>query len=204
MSNGIEDLLAAPLGLRERKKLKTRRAIRAAAFRLFTEQGYDVTTVDQISAGADVSPSTFFRYFPTKEDLVIRDDYDPVLEAALRARPPGEPLLDSVKASMLPALRILMDSEHDDMLLRMRLLRDNPVLRARSLTEMQRTKEVFVAILTERADGPVDELMLRAGVAAILGATGEAVDYWAEHNGRDDISELIGRALDALGTGLAD
>ncbi len=204
MSNSIEDLLAAPLGLRERKKLKTRRAIRAAAFRLFAEQGYDATTIDQISAEADVSPSTFFRYFPTKEDLVVTDDYDPLMEAALRARPAGEPLLDSVRAAILPALRMLMDSEHDDMLLRITLLRNNPVIRARSVTDAACTKEMLIGVLTERATGPVDELRMRSRVAAVLAATGEAIDYWGEHEGEDDIAVLVERSLDALAAGFED
>ena len=58
----------AQLGLRERKKLKTRVAIRGAAYRLISEQGYEATSVEQIAEAAEVSPSTVFRYFPAKED----------------------------------------------------------------------------------------------------------------------------------------
>jgi len=66
-------------GLRERKKAKTRAAIRREAMRLFREQGYEETTVEQIAEAAEVSPSTFFRYFPTKEDVVLQDDFDVVV-----------------------------------------------------------------------------------------------------------------------------
>jgi AcrR family transcriptional regulator len=74
-------------GLRERKKAKTRRTIQEHALRLFAEQGYEATTVDQIAEAAEISPSTFFRYFATKEDVVIEDDYDPLLIRAFIAQP---------------------------------------------------------------------------------------------------------------------
>src|SRR5882762_11429779 len=84
-------------GLRERKKVQTREAIRSAAYRLFAEQGYDATPVDQIAAAADVSPSTVFRYFPTKEDIVLTDEYDEPMADVLRGRPLDEQPLASVR-----------------------------------------------------------------------------------------------------------
>src|SRR3954454_2644348 len=78
-----------PDGLRERKKAKPRAAIREHALRLFREQGYQRTTVEQIAAAAEVSPSTFFRYFPTKEDLVLQDDMDTRLVEAFERQPSG-------------------------------------------------------------------------------------------------------------------
>src|SRR6201995_5655997 len=77
-----------PTGLRERKKARTRASIREQALRLFREQGYQATTVEQIAAAAEVSPSTFFRYFPTKEDVVLQDDMDTRMIEAFRRQPP--------------------------------------------------------------------------------------------------------------------
>ncbi|HUJ75276.1 MAG TPA: TetR family transcriptional regulator, partial [bacterium] len=74
----------APTGLRERKKAKTRAVIQQHALRLMKEQGYQATTVEQIAEAAEVSPSTFFRYFPTKEDVVLYDVLDPVLMREFR------------------------------------------------------------------------------------------------------------------------
>jgi len=81
------------LGLRERKKQRTRETIVAVATRLFVEQGYDATTTAQIADAAEVSSSTFFKYFPTKADVVF-SLFDAVIESAdgrVLGRPAGEP-----------------------------------------------------------------------------------------------------------------
>ena len=198
----LEALLAAPLGLRERKKLKTRRAIRAAAFNRFAAQGYEGTTVDQIAADADVSPSTFFRYFPTKEDLIISDDYDPIMEAELRSRPPEESILESLLQAMIQPLRVVLADERDDMLLRMRLLQANPAVRARSMVELNRSRDMLLRVFAERTGRPAEELALRAQIAALLAVSSETVEYWAEHDGEEDLIELLELALNAVATGL--
>ncbi|WP_042376617.1 acyl-CoA-like ligand-binding transcription factor [Streptacidiphilus melanogenes] len=196
----LEERLAAPLGLRERKKLKTRRAIRAAAFGLFSEQGYEATTVDQIAAAAEVSPSTFFRYFPTKEDLVISDDYDPLMEVSFRSRPADEPLIESVRQAMTDPLRQVLAAEREEVLLRMQLYRAVPAIRARALAEMQRTGEMMCRLLAERTGLPADGLELRTLVAAVLAVSSEAVQYWAERGGHDDLESLLNTAFRSLGS----
>ena len=86
-------------GLRERKKARTRASLREHALRLFRLQGYQATTVEQIAAAAEVSPSTFFRYFPTKEDLVLQDDMDVRMIEAFQQQPPGLSVIAAVRAA---------------------------------------------------------------------------------------------------------
>jgi AcrR family transcriptional regulator len=198
----LEEFLAAPLGLRERKKLKTRRAIRAAAFSRFTAQGYEGTTVDQIAADAEVSPSTFFRYFPTKEDLIITDDYDPIMEAELRSRPAEESILESLLKAMILPLRTILAEERDEMLMRVQLLLVNPAVRARSLVELNRSRDMLLRVFAERTGRPQQDLALRVQIAAMLAASSETVEYWAEHDGEEDLIELLEQALNAVATGL--
>src|ERR1700691_3962855 len=92
-----------PCGLRERKKARTRAALREHALRLFREQGYQATTVEQIAAAAEVSPSTFFRYFPTKEDLVLQDDMDTRMVAAFARQPRELAPIAAVRGAMREA-----------------------------------------------------------------------------------------------------
>ena len=84
--NHVTEMIAGG-SLRERKKARTRASLREHALRLFREQGYTATTVEQIAAAAEVSPSTFFRYFPTKEDVVLQDDMDVRMVAAFVGQP---------------------------------------------------------------------------------------------------------------------
>ena len=87
-----------PPGLRERKKIKLRRAIQTTALRLFETQGYEHTTVEQIAEAAETSTTTFYRYFPTKEDVVLDNDASPLFEVAVATRPAGEPLTATIRA----------------------------------------------------------------------------------------------------------
>ena len=89
-------------GLRERKKARTRAAIREHALRLFREQGYGATRVEQIAEAAEVSPATFYRYFPTKEDVVLQDDLDVLTLEALEAQPAGLSPLAAVRGAVAP------------------------------------------------------------------------------------------------------
>ena len=118
------------VGLRELKKARTRAAIHGHAFRLFHEQGYGATTVQQIIDEAEVSESTFFRYFPTKADVVLSDEFDPLIVEAFVNQPAGLRPIPALRA----ALRTVVDRRSDDELAeqqqRMHLVMSVPQLRA--------------------------------------------------------------------------
>src|SRR5262245_23592992 len=120
-------------GLRERKKLKTRRTIQDVALRLFAEQGYDATTVEQIAAAAEVSPSTFFRYYPTKEDVLIEDDYDPMLYEALVTQPSELSPVQALRSAFASVTELIPAEEQESLLSRVRLALSIPAVRARTM-----------------------------------------------------------------------
>src|SRR5216684_5774450 len=117
-------------GLRERKKLKTKEAIQREALRLIEAQGYAETTIEQIAAAAEISPSTFFNYFPTKEDVVLYDAYDPMAIKLFLERPKDEPLNAGLR-QVLEGLAATFERDERMILARGRLFLEVPELRAR-------------------------------------------------------------------------
>lgn len=166
---------STPAGLRERKKAKTRAAIREHAMRLFEEQGYAATTVDQIAEAADVSQSTFFRYFPTKEDVVLTDDYDPAMVAALKAQPPELNPIEAVRR----AIRAIMDAVSPEEWAREQrrqvLFQTVPELRTRALQQVTGSIELLAGAVVERAGLSADDFSARVLAGAIIGACLAAV-----------------------------
>lgn len=188
--------------LRERKKLKTRAAIRKAAYRLVAAQGYEATTIEQIAAAAEVSPSTVVRYFPVKEDILLSDDQDALLVDRLRARPADEEPLDSLRTVILDAVTAALAEDPADTLLRARFLVEVPAVRARFTETTAETGRLLSAAVAERTGRDPDDLEVRVFTAAVLGALREATVHWAEHGRGDDLVTLLDRTVDTLKGGL--
>jgi AcrR family transcriptional regulator len=191
------------LGLRERKKIKTRTAIRDATYALIEEQGYDATTIEQIADRAEVSPSTVFRYFPTKEDIVVTDEYDPVLLAELAGRPMDEPWVDSLRHVTRMALGHGLEREPEITRLRARLMATVPAVRSRMVENLAVTGRQIAEAVSTRTGLDRDSLEVRVFMMSLVGGLAEITLYWAENDFRDDPTDLVDRALAVLEHGLA-
>jgi AcrR family transcriptional regulator len=161
------------MGLRERKKEQTRRAIEDAAFRLFAERGFQGTTVADIADAADVAPRTFFAYFPSKEDVLFADfdeTFDDVA-ARLRERPPGESTFDTLRswaADQLPE----MEADREHHALRQRLSVEHESIAARERHLMARFEAIIAdAVAADLGDAPTDLRPRMIGAAAIAALT---------------------------------
>ena len=150
----------SPTGLRERKKQKTKEAIQREAMRLFQEQGYEETTIEEIAEAAEISPSTFFNYFPTKEDVVLYDRYDPIIASYMLARPPEEPP-SVVMNHMFEALGVILDRDREIILARARMALKVPALRARFWEELERARDMVSGVLAARTGRETDDFETR-------------------------------------------
>jgi AcrR family transcriptional regulator len=189
--------------LRERKKRRTRRAIQEIALDLFEKQGFDATTVEQIAAAAEISPSTFFNYFPSKEDAVAFDEYDPILFEVLRSRPPDEPPIEKVRYMMLHAAVPLMEQDRDLVLQRTRIAFGEPELRARLWQETDEGLEQLAQALAGPDHDP-DDFELRVAVRVIESVAFEAMLEWARRDGKPNLRRLVERAFDFAAAGLRE
>lgn len=183
---------------REQKRERTRNALREAAFRLFAEHGYEDTTVARIAAEAGVSHMTFFRYFPTKEDVVLRDDYDPLLEELIRAQPPDKPALRRVRDAVMSAVPAVYARERDALLLRSRLLLTTPALRSRMGESMDGSRSAFERGLSGPEPTATPPMAARVVASACTAALTTAITVWVEQDGETDLPALMDQAFDAL------
>ena len=185
---------------RARKKAATKLSIQEHALRLFVEKGYDATTVDEIAAAAGVSHMTFFRYFPRKEDVVEYDEYDPLLEDLIAARPTDEPPLTALHAAIRVGLEAILETDRDALLIRTRLVLHNPVLRARNLVAQDNTRDLFARALARRAGLAEPDFATTVLASAALAAIGVAIQTWADSDG--DLIALMDGAFSALQAGV--
>jgi AcrR family transcriptional regulator len=183
--------------LRERKKARTRAAIREHALRLFREQGYDATTVEQIAAAAEVSPSTFFRYFPTKEDVVLRDDMDDRMFEAFDRQPMSLTPIAAFRAAVHEAIATFTPAEWAEFQEMAAVGMSIPEVRARMVDEMARMIETAVDALAKRTGRSPTELAVRVYAGAIIGAIMAVMGPETYAEGTVN-AELFGRIEDAL------
>ncbi|MBE1492507.1 acyl-CoA-like ligand-binding transcription factor [Plantactinospora soyae] len=156
-------------GLRERNKARTRAEIRRQAMRLFRDQGYASTTVEQIAAAAEVSQSTFFRYFPSKEDVVLRDDLDPLVFDAFVAAPPELTPVQAFRAAIRTVFLSLSPEQRAEEWDRHRLTQSVPELRNRNLDALIQAMGLLTEAVARRVGRQPDDLAVRAFVGAVVG-----------------------------------
>jgi AcrR family transcriptional regulator len=188
-------------GLRERNRARTRADIKASALRLISEQGYASTTVDQIARDADVSPSTFFRYFPTKEDAVLADDYDPLMIAAFRRQPPEVSAFEAFRLAYREVFGQLSEAELEQEAQRVRILVSVPELRDRLLGSLAANLELLSELVSERTGRSPNDPEVQNFAGAIIGVAMAATFRVASDPSIDWVVE-IDNAFRHLGAGL--
>jgi AcrR family transcriptional regulator len=198
--------------LRERKKRRTREALVRAAFELFTTQGYDRTTVDEIAEAVDVSQRTFFRYFAGKEEaaFAVQEMTEAHFVAAVRARPPHEAPMEALRQAVLEGWVEIQETVESvvpvELYVRMyRTIESTPALLAAHLRRSAATEDSIARVLAEREGVDVDaDPRPRLAVAVFGGVIRVTERQWCtgEDFSPESIRQLTASYLDQVGPAL--
>jgi AcrR family transcriptional regulator len=205
--------MTTDLGLRERKKERTRQHIADTARRLFAERGFDQVTVTEIAREADVAPATVFNYFPTKEDLFYSrlEAFEDELLSAIRARPAGQSVLDAFGAFLLGQEGVLaMRAPSTQIQTITRIITESPALLARERQVFDTYARNLAALLAE--DTGADHVVAQAVANALLGLHRALIGFVREQalagvsadRIRRNVRKEAERALAQLAHGLGD
>lgn len=194
------------MGLRERKKLATRRALREAAVRLTLERGLENVTVEAISAAADVSPRTFFNYFATKEDALLDDvplSLDEEVRAEFVAGGPTGVFTGDLSALLMASLLGSGDLEtrRSEVALRKQLVEREPHLLPNLLSRFYNVELSVAAAIAERTGASADDSRSQLAAAAAMSAMRYCMKVVPD-GGEDGVDELrvhLGESFRVLG-----
>ena len=189
------------IGLRERKKLRTRALIQKEALRLFLEKGFEATTIEEIAEAAEISPSTFFNYFPTKEEVVFQDELDPLILAAFNAQPEGTHPIRALRDSMKTVFGQLTAEQDNVMRQRISLMSSTPALRSAMLTQFADLVDQIAELMAGRVGREPTDFAIRNLAGALLGVMMSAL-LIAASNPNADMIDVADRAMAHLEAGL--
>jgi AcrR family transcriptional regulator len=178
------------LGLRDRKKIRTRDTIRREAMRLILADGYANTTIEQIADAADISPSTFFRYFGTKESVLVSNDLDLVTVQALEQQPANLPTLQALRRAIEITMATVSAAEWRQERARLKLVLSVPELKAAQFDEYHRTVAMLAAAEARRIGRDSNDFEVRVVIGAVAGALMAVIE------GARDAERRMYRALD--------
>jgi AcrR family transcriptional regulator len=196
--------MPSDVGLRERKKLATRSALSDAAWSLMVERGLEAVTPEAVAAAVAVSPRTFRNYFSGREEAILDGMVRRAgsLVAALRARPAGEPVWDSL-AHVLPGTIMNVLGDRDAVAVLVRVSRENPAMMAQQLRVFDRIERLIAEVIAERTGADVERDLaprLLAAVPAVAVRT--SVTVWAEGDTDTPLPDLIRESIAQLRAGL--
>lgn len=176
---------------------RTRERIVSAALALFAQHGFDQVTVNEIAAAANVSHMTVFRHFPTKEDIVVGDPFDPLMAAAVAAQPANLAPLERARRGLIKEWLALRDGPQvnsESQIQLIQLITGHSGLRARMWEANHATQQAIAAALRE---GGASALAAEAAAGACIGALTAALLAWGA-NPAKPLNDTILAALEAL------
>lgn len=189
--------------LRERKRRDAMLRAQAAALDLFEARGFDAVTIEEIADASDVSTSSIYRYFGTKENLVLWDAFDPDAERML-AVAMAEPVpLEGIRRVFVANLATLTPADEHQIRRRTALMMTNPAIEQAATGLTYSVAELLGRVMAERMDRPMVDLEIQVVSHALSGAILGIVHHWYGTGFAAPLSEVLDTGLDLLARGLS-
>lgn len=190
-------------GLRERKRFKTMSQVQATALELYDQHGYGSVTIEQIADRADVSPSSVYRYFGTKEGILLwNPDHEGDAADELVTVEDGESLMTELRRIARDQLLSESNQSRDVRGRRLHYIFEEPALRSALTATLEAATEQFAGIIAGRTGHDPAELEVQATAGAVTGAVLSALRWWHSDASGADFGVLLDRTFDALQDGL--
>ena len=187
----------AHLSLRERRRRRDMKRVQRGAVRLFAQHGFDDVSVEQVAAEADVSPVSIYRWFGTKEGLLLWDEYDPAIVQAVAQRLEELGPLEAVRQAVIAELGSLYDADRDLVLARTQLIyRERALLSAAH--DQARMLDAALRELFAAAEVGRDDLARGVLAAAAVSVLIVAVEAWQAHDGRVPLANFVDEGFAVL------
>lgn len=193
---------SAPSGPWQRKKAQSMQAIQRAALALFEEHGYGNVTVERVAAEASVSPSSIYRYFGTKEMLVLHDEYDQQFVELLQggdevARMDPDTMMRFVRAAAAGLIAAAVQDE-DRIRQRMSYVATEPDIKLGFTRQAQDIEDAIRSAAAARLGRSENDLELRVAIAGVVWGFYAAITGWVDSGYADALDVLLDNAIDQI------
>ena len=189
-------------GLRERKRTAAMYRIQTVALGLFEQRGFDDVTVEEIAEASDVSPSSIYRYFGTKEELVLWDEFDPGMGVLLSAALSDAVPLDGIRRVMMDGIEGMAPADEQRLIRRLRLAATSPSLQQAAVARSYLFAEMVEQALAQQLGRPVDDLEVQVFSHALIGGLLGMLHHWQGTDFGTPLTEVLGRTFIIFEEGL--
>jgi AcrR family transcriptional regulator len=189
-------------GLRERRRRATVKRIQEAALDLFDEHGFDSVTIEEIAAAADVSPSSVYRYFGTKEGVVLYDEFDFRLIDAVEAELASHPPVEAVQRAVASVMTAFFGRDEELGRRKLRYAFEDPHLHAAMTQQVDQFSQLVAHALARAADRDADDIDVQVIASTLVWALTAAARKWHTEGYVRPLQPLLEQALDVLERGL--
>lgn len=185
--------------LRLRQRIGSMREIQAVALELFRKDGFELVTVDAVADASGVSASTIYRWFGTKEGMVLWDDFDrPVTRDLMTRIQAGDSAFNAVRGAFSGALAEAIEADHDAQLNRISYIFETPQLLGAAAQNQVKDQAELASLFEGLLDADDEGLTARVLAGACLAALDAALGHWCRLDGAEPLPDLISAAFDAL------